>query len=361
MSTDTAAPAATPVTAPSLPASDNLKDLGAAWAAAPDVPRETAKEPVTAADVVPDEVKATEGQSEAVEVTEGQPEAAKEPVAEEQKRDEAGKFVKLITVEHNGVKYDLPPDLPLQFKVNGEFQTKPLTDILRANSAEGAVSQAKEDARLAIRGAKAEIAAAKAEADTIRGVLKQIRETPALADRILSDPDYAALFDETTEARVRNASLAAMKEASTAGLDMEYAQQAVQWIQQTALEYPGVDPEEVRAGFAHYLTTNEASRDPKAFTPERVRTFFEKAQGKVKSVTGPLEAKLAEQAKELAELKAALKGNLKTEKVLERAKTPPVGQGGPGISQAGSTVSAVRPDGSRMNLRDASEMWGSTK
>ena len=351
--TGSPAPAAvsTPA-APSLPASDNLKDLSAAWASAPaakpDTPvveeavsRETGAEPEA-------EVKSGEGAGEGGE---GEVKTGEAP-----KRDAEGKFVKLITVEHNGTKYELPPDLPVPFKVNGEVQTRTLEEALKANSASGAVSQAKEEARLAVRGAKAEIAAAQAETAAVRAVLADIRKNPSQADRIINDPEYAALFDEAMEAKVSKAAKSARETASTAGLDREYAQQAVGWIQQVAQDFPNVDPNEVRIAFSQYLGTEEASQDRLAFTPERVRTFFEKAQGKVAKVLTPLQQQLEAQAKEIAELKAAIKANGKTDKVLERQKAPPVGPGGSGVTQGAATVT-----GDGKTLRDASAAWASSK
>lgn len=340
MSTEVA-PATPPDAPASTPTSDNFKDLSAAWASAPAAVPDTTETPEV--------------------VAEGVAETAPEVVAEGEGKEEParakdGKFAKVISVEHNGVKYELPPDLPMSFKVNGEMQTRTLEEALKANSAAGAVSQAKEEARLAVRGAQAEIAAAKAEATAVRAILADIRANPALADRIINDPEYAALFDEAAEGRVSKARDTARGEASTAGLDAEGAQMALGWIMDTARDYPGVDPDEVRTRFAAYLGTDQAQKDTKAFTPERVRQFFEQSHDKVAKVLTPLQEKVDAQAKEIAELKAAILTNAKTAKVLERDKAPPVGAGGPGVTQMGSSVS-----GAGMNLRDASAKWASSK
>ena len=119
--------------------------------------------------------------------------------------------------------------------------------------------------------------------------------------------------------------------------------EALAQVRTCASDFPGFEPELSR------------------YQPSSMRSFFERAHGKVKAVLSPLEDRLAKIEKENADLKAALAANGKTAKAIERGNAPPVGAGGPGVSQDGVKFDARNKDGSPMTMQDASQKWASQK
>lgn len=342
--------AAPPVDAPLT--TTNLTELGKAWASQPpsgDTPtgdgvaRETAPAPV--GDTEPE--GAPEGQDAVPEGGEAPPEA----------KAKAPEGAKLIRVEHNGQVYDLPEDLPVPFKVNGELQTKALKDALRANSAEGAIQQMRETVKLTERGARASVAAAEAEATALRAVIQRIRENPTLADRIVNDPDFAAEWDKGVAKDVGDAKTQAASEVTHQSEVATIQDTVLGWAEEMAVQYPDLDPNEVVRSYGDYLKSDAAQRDRGALTPDRLKSFFESANGKVRKVTGPLEARLTALEARNKELEAALKANTKTAKVVERAAAPPITGGGAGVAPGTGAVSGLDKAGKPRELRDASADW----
>lgn len=222
---------------------------------------------------------------------------------------------KFIDGQLDGKPFQVPEGVLVPITVKGATVFKPLSEVMAsgmrledysrksAQNAERArainaqsVQQRAEAARLAEQ--QRQIDADKAELEAARNDPQKYEELQEHQRLYATNPIYKKNVDDAREKALADAQLRVYEEEATATTVQTTAEAVQQAIETYSADYPGVDPEIVRANYAAALVQGTAD-----LTEATLRSFFKAEADRVATVAAPFRTEVESLRAELAELK----------------------------------------------------------
>jgi hypothetical protein len=168
-----------------------------------------------------------------------------------------------------------------------------------------------------------------------------------------ANPAFDKLYQDAMKAREDGATKEVLDRAAQEAQVSEGVEQAAQWIQEVAAEFPGVNPERVR-----FLLSYAWANEQLPYGIEAVRAVYRGEQEYLQ--TGPAAQEAAALKERIAALEAAQnadKHNEATARALARGKAPNTAPGGGGPAAPGRIVESkpIPPD--RRLQEEAISAW----
>lgn len=276
----------------------------------------------------------------------------------------------------NGEPFKLPKGLRLPMKRNGQVEYDPLDRVMtermlerdyRHKTADAARARRElEQQQTALRAAEAKLQAREQWLGEREAQMVEAQKDPEkwesyleMQRRYREDPVFRKLMDDALRVRETDAELGVFRERDHAAVVADATAMAADWIAEIGQDpdFAGVDPERVRAVYAHALTTGQAQ-----LSPDAVRGIYEQEAAYLSRSQSPLQRKLAELTAQVAELtaaKGAERHNAVTTHALTRAATPPVVTGA-GRPPAGAPPAPPKRFGIN-ELAERNQQWASER
>lgn len=249
-----------------------------------------------------------------------------------------------IEAQLNGQPFKLPKGIALPMKRGDAVEYEPLELVQRERLKErdyrfktSEVARTRREAEALQAHLRAEQAALQArlasQEERERLFLEAQRDPEAHArlqehyERYRTDPQYKQMVDDALAKRETDARLAVHEQEQETAIRVQATEAARSWIAELATDFPGVDPNRVRAIYAQALREGQASLDP-----AEVRAIYEREANYLTTSVGPLQQRIATLEAQIAALsagKGAEKHNAATDHALARAKAPPAATGRP--------------------------------
>jgi hypothetical protein len=229
--------------------------------------------------------------------------------------------------------FQIPKGVLLPWKRGKESGFAPITEVLASDMMERDYrhkTQAAAEQRRQLDIEKARLtareAAIKTEAEQLRAAMldpAKLEQYNAHYEQMQNNPLYRKMVEDAQRGHEDSAELSIIREQETLAVQQEAAANLRNFIQETAAQYPGVDPDRVRSIYSKGLI----SGDIKEITEESVHQVYRQEADYTKQVVAPLQGRLAEleaQIESLKGSKAAEAHNANTDKKLAQAKAAPV-------------------------------------
>jgi hypothetical protein len=229
--------------------------------------------------------------------------------------------------------FQIPKGLLLPWKRGKENGFAPITEVLASDMMERDYrhkTQAAAEQRRQLEAAQARLAAreaaVKAEAEQLRAAMLDPEKLNAYNEhyeQMAKNPIYRKQVEDAQRGREDSAELAIVREQEQLAVQQEAATNLGNYIIDTAAQYPGVDPDRVRAIYSRGLI----SGDIQEITEASIHQVYKQEADYVTKTVSPLQAELTALKAQVAALsgaKAAEAHNANIDKKLVQAKAAPV-------------------------------------
>ena len=267
---------------------------------------------------------------------------APEPVAVPPVGATPAQIAEFIAGRHGDTEFQVPKGLLLPLKRGSDAQGKPIVEFAPVEELmKGGMRERDYQLKRASEAAqRRDVEAQAARLQARETWLKEQEDQMVAAQKdpqaweayqqmqemYRTNPTFRAKMDDALASRENAAEVQAYRARDEAQVRSDALGMAVSWIQDTAAEFPGVDPERIRTLYADALSTGRATLDP-----AQVRALYQQEASYIARAMTPLQQQFADlkgQLDALTARQAAETHNATTQHALARDKTPPVSRSG---------------------------------